>query len=309
MKEQRAQTLILVALMLTVLLGFVALSLDGGNAYLQRRRMQNAADAGALAAARARCMGTPADYLAYGKALCESQDNGGASCALAATADGARAVASITVGTWFARVLGINTLTVSAAATGACKPIVGTGNLLPMTIALPTEGGFTIGQTYNIWDKDASKSVGSFGWLQWPNLDAGCPAHGNGAERLRTCIENPWCAPMIHVGDWIGTEPGVVNNAIWDVWDTWQCSPVTVPIYDVTNGGNGNNKAYHIIGLGEFVVTGICDNNRARACSGSPPACDASDKIIRGSFIRWVTPPDSEPGSTGYGVYRVYLTD
>jgi hypothetical protein len=48
-KSERGATLIMVALSLSVLLGFVALSTDVGVGYAERRKMQNAADAGALA--------------------------------------------------------------------------------------------------------------------------------------------------------------------------------------------------------------------------------------------------------------------
>ena len=47
------QTLVLVALMLTALIGLAALAIDGNHAYAERRRAQNAADAGALAGTRA----------------------------------------------------------------------------------------------------------------------------------------------------------------------------------------------------------------------------------------------------------------
>src|SRR5438309_7427594 len=48
---QRGQAIVLVALMIVVLLGFVGLAIDGGRAYLDRRHLQAAADAAALAAA------------------------------------------------------------------------------------------------------------------------------------------------------------------------------------------------------------------------------------------------------------------
>lgn len=51
--RDRAQTLVLVALALGALIGLAALAIDGGNAYAQRRRAQNAADAGAIAGTRA----------------------------------------------------------------------------------------------------------------------------------------------------------------------------------------------------------------------------------------------------------------
>ena len=47
----RGQALILVALALTLLLGFTALVVDGGSLYYTKARLQNAADAGALAGA------------------------------------------------------------------------------------------------------------------------------------------------------------------------------------------------------------------------------------------------------------------
>jgi Flp pilus assembly protein TadG len=49
--EQRGQAIVLVALMMLVLFGFVGLAIDSGRAYLDRRHLQAAADAAALAAA------------------------------------------------------------------------------------------------------------------------------------------------------------------------------------------------------------------------------------------------------------------
>jgi hypothetical protein len=49
MKNEDGAVLVLVALMMTVLMGFAALAIDVGFMYNQRRSLQNAADAGALA--------------------------------------------------------------------------------------------------------------------------------------------------------------------------------------------------------------------------------------------------------------------
>lgn len=51
-RGENGQIMVLFALCLTVLLGMVALAVDGGYTYLGRRWMQNGADAGSLAAAR-----------------------------------------------------------------------------------------------------------------------------------------------------------------------------------------------------------------------------------------------------------------
>ena len=56
MKQPRAreqgQAIVILALMMIGLLAFAALAIDGGNAYVERRRAQNGADAAALAGAR-----------------------------------------------------------------------------------------------------------------------------------------------------------------------------------------------------------------------------------------------------------------
>lgn len=63
--DERGDSLILVALSLLVLLGLLALAIDVGFAYSERRHMQNAADAGALAGAAVMMTGgTDAEILA-----------------------------------------------------------------------------------------------------------------------------------------------------------------------------------------------------------------------------------------------------
>src|SRR5712664_1277973 len=50
-RGQRGQAIVLVALILVALFGFLGLAMDGGRGYLDRRGMQAAVDAAALAAA------------------------------------------------------------------------------------------------------------------------------------------------------------------------------------------------------------------------------------------------------------------
>lgn len=56
-RSDSGQTLVLVALMIIVLLGVAALAIDVGSLYGERRNMQNAADAAALAGAGELCLG------------------------------------------------------------------------------------------------------------------------------------------------------------------------------------------------------------------------------------------------------------
>ena len=54
-RSNKGQSLILVALLLVVFIGLLAVVLDGGYGYLQRRAAQTAADSGALAGASEWC--------------------------------------------------------------------------------------------------------------------------------------------------------------------------------------------------------------------------------------------------------------
>jgi hypothetical protein len=79
--EEAGQALIQVTISLVVLLSFVALSIDVGRVYSERRNMQNAADAAALAGARELCLGkTLAE--AEAKAAEVMRDNGVAADAI-----------------------------------------------------------------------------------------------------------------------------------------------------------------------------------------------------------------------------------
>src|SRR5512139_563361 len=51
-KTEQGQAIVIMAFAMIALLAFAALAIDGGNAYVERRRAQNGADAGALAGAR-----------------------------------------------------------------------------------------------------------------------------------------------------------------------------------------------------------------------------------------------------------------
>lgn len=149
-RGERGQVLILAALTMTALVGFLALVIDVGNAYAQRRLVQNAADAASIAAARymANNLSGATDAAVAGVVAAYLAPNGGATYAAnaaASAADGAwyvdpsgarvKAVGSggsaptfpsavgvevaarKQVTTYFARAIGYPTMTVGARAT------------------------------------------------------------------------------------------------------------------------------------------------------------------------------------------------
>ena len=75
LSQRRGQALIVVALALAGLIGIVGLVVDGGNAFLDRRKAQNAADAAALAGALARIRGEDMVTIAFASAAQNGYNN------------------------------------------------------------------------------------------------------------------------------------------------------------------------------------------------------------------------------------------
>jgi Flp pilus assembly protein TadG len=118
------QALIWFALSLVVLLGIAALAIDVGRLYGERRRMQNAADAAALAGAHEVCMDNDAavevaDYYARrnGAQWATPEPFGGQG----ATEKGMDVTVGETVNNVFAIFLNANSTTVSAHAKARCE--------------------------------------------------------------------------------------------------------------------------------------------------------------------------------------------
>ena len=164
-KIEEGQSLAIFALMLTVLCGFVALSVDVGNLVLTKSELQKAADAGALAGARdltpsskplaistgielATANGSPVsnaeiiDPTSIG--YVKDPDISGVPLAI-------RVTCSETVQNYFAQIVGIATADVSADAT-AIRYAEWNGEALPFVNLgqKPTLGGSVL-----LWDKEA----------------------------------------------------------------------------------------------------------------------------------------------------------
>jgi len=168
---------------MTVLILFVGLAVDVGSWYGQRRRMQNAADAGALAAAFELCslggVGNPANY--ESSAIDYAQRNGAEQVTVlrvdkdgTENADAGTTVvvsATVTAPTFFSRLV-LPSVQVSAVAAAACGSAAGGCGALPIAFDAPTynntdllpcsdydeaSGKFTnyrVGSTFILWSED-----------------------------------------------------------------------------------------------------------------------------------------------------------
>jgi hypothetical protein len=115
------QTLVQVAMLMMVFFAFMAIAIDVGHIFNERRRMQNAADAGALAGAWEICFGDPA--LAEVTAREYATDRNHAQVADVSVAGGTVTVyAREATDLYVARILGIPTADINAVAVAACGP-------------------------------------------------------------------------------------------------------------------------------------------------------------------------------------------
>ncbi len=139
-RNEEGQTLPLTVLLMLVLLGVLALVLDGGFAFVQKRRAQNAADAGALSGAVAMVNGEYRDAVLRQTVAQYATSNGAASTTmhyldsngdliadpsngLVPTSAAAISVTTqIPFATFLASVLGVNNMTAAAQARAAAMP-------------------------------------------------------------------------------------------------------------------------------------------------------------------------------------------
>lgn len=276
-RRQSGQSLVLIALLLPALLAVLALAIDGGYAYAQRRQMQNAADAAAVAGARAYALQNDVNtavsrFTSTNNAssfswrqLSETRTD--SLTGLSINLTNIEVTANVTYNTFFARIVGINEMTATATARARIQPVDGIGNLLPI---IPYEQDFVFGQVYDMWD-NIQNAPGGFGWVNW---DGGPPS----TPVLVNYISNPSSSGVHNIGDWVDSMTGIkASSQVRDALSYWLNRPVIVPMYDQVTG-SGSNAQYRISGFAQFIMTGF-------DLTGNP-------KNVRGRFAGLVTPGD-----------------
>jgi len=323
--RERGQILVLFTVMLTALLLITALVIDGGNAFVNRRDAQNAADIAAMAATK-----RLADYYTQSTAFTASNNaysiiatrmtqNGctsASTCTWTAHYVGARAGASFpnlgvvgqsdttvpgavsgakalgvkvdvtrNAATYFLGMIGQSSWTIKTTATAVSGQPAAAPAGQILPIALVSPPTMSEGNIYSL--TSGSNGPGNFGWLSWDG--------SNDAGALATAICTPnnptFTLPTQFAGD-----PGKTNaDAVRACLQQWVNSQATVliPIVLASNDPNApagcstgdNGNNFH------YCVVGLA---AFVITSFSQPAVDQ----INGRFVQ-VTPystGDSVPG-------------
>ena len=182
--NERGQALIWVAIVFTLLLATLALAVDFGNIWSQRRHMQNAADAAALEAARARCFAkaSPSAAAASGAAYAKPPHNLATSASVTPSGDGwsFTAKASTEAPTYFAGAFGVSSLHVEASARATCGSSTGACNLFPTAFSEEIWNERLrerCNQAFYVWSSDADSGKQD---LNCDEFD--CDVDGDGFE-------------------------------------------------------------------------------------------------------------------------------
>jgi Putative Flp pilus-assembly TadE/G-like len=283
LQDNQGALLVYIALIFPVLITVAALAIDANNLYVQEQRMQLAADAAALAGARLVALGqsqAQVDGEIHTLATANGADT--VSWTYVENSIGVQVHAMHTFPTYFAGLIGYETLSVHATASAALSIPGSMDNFLPMTTMCDdmdsdADPGFTFGQVYTFWDNDMNVP-GNFGWVDWNGSSVG-------DSELAAAIAHPSTSGVWEVGDWLYAGPGVQNSSpIRVALDAWIEKPVTIPLYDLVTG-TGSGARYRVCAFAEFILK---DYNFS-----------ASNKWVRGSFVRRVrqggrsgNPPD-----------------
>jgi hypothetical protein len=278
-----------------IVLGSLALAIDGGSAFLGRRRMQSAADAAALAGAEALALGGSTGA-AHATATEYAVAHNGAD-SVDITVDGGdtvTAVARSTSATIFSDVLGQSSFDSAARAAAAFVPVGATDRGLH-PIAVDWQD-FDYNQSYDIF---AGGGPGNFGWLGWDGCtNSPCIRQSLAPAGNSEAYVNPYQPDddVVTVGDWVEGSTGVANTgniqALLDYFIDNEI-PMTIVVWDEIEG-TGSNLNYRVRGFAHFLLEDYQLSNENR---------------ITGRFVKKVMSGVGTTTGNGFGVYRVTLIE
>ena len=239
-EHERGQALLHVALSLVVVLLIAGLAIDVGHYYVERRRMQNAAAAGALAGARELCLG----HLSS-SALLVARDYAGprnGALQVEAVVSGNKVIvtATVPVTSYFARLIGIISANVSAVSKAACGAANTACGIFPLAMDFDTWKSVPCDTEFYVWSSENDPldpdlctkcdcdhflgkdqlGPGERGWLDLPSTDARFPDDCNvencGEAAIRCYLENDWPG-IIEKNQCIPGKPGVSADALHSI--------------------------------------------------------------------------------------------
>nr|WP_304215334.1 TadE/TadG family type IV pilus assembly protein [Fredinandcohnia onubensis] len=286
-KDQSGVSMVLVALLMVVMLGFSAIVVDAGALYLKKSQLQSALDAAVLAGAqelRGVAFDGTIETRAKQSAIDIAQENGltivdagTEDNKIVVTQDSVEVTQTVKENLYFARVLSpdLTDTDVKAHAKAEIQSLINPDGAIPVAFKrqLLQDGSF--GQEFRL--KADSSETGNYGFLA---------IGGQGADVLAKGIKE---GVTVNIGDKPDTEPGSISS-VTDVFDDRikednndpnkkeRCNDpttvdntcrrlVTIPLVDVETYPNGR-KEIEIVGLAAFLLTEASGNGNSTVITG-----------------------------------------
>lgn len=310
--SESGQTLVL--LVVPALLGVSGLVVDGGNWLVNRRELQNAADAAALTGASKIPSGTSqardAANEQYSKNGLPSDSLTVSNTTDHVTDDSVPVTASRNVDTFFTTSFGLDSVTETATAQATVESFTTINGVTAMPWGV-LQGTYVPGQPYSIYTKTTANA--NNGALSLPYVaGANCPVP-SGANVYQDEITGDQPVCPITLGETLQTEPGDnsgptaqgLNTRItnWQTADQivdFTTTPATVkdsnspqlvliPVLTNPSGQsvwpNGTSSPMTVVGFAYFVITSCgdpdhpsyCKNNDGKQINGVFVALDSAD--------------------------------
>ena len=273
--EETGQVLVQMAIVLVVLLGAASLAIDVGRLYRERRQMQNAADAGALAGGRALCLGL-GDAAAKAWAADFRARNGGEGPEAVINGGTVTVRSQRTSQTFLARAIGVISATVRADASALCGCASGICGAFPVTYQSTAfwDAAMTCGTQFLLWDSADVNCIDyncegmlavATAYRAWADfsavLDDGqpdpCDQTGCGASELIDRVNGGICRSYIKLDSCMAGDGGVKSSA-WAAVEDLASKPlndriVRIPLWDTMGcimpddpGNTCGSLRYHI---------------------------------------------------------------
>jgi len=299
--QERGSVVVIVALSLTVLLGFCAIVTDVGFLYAQKAHLQNSVDAAALAGVQALPNNPNA---ARTIAIDYATRNGVSDVNVTFEANNAKIIVQTSqqVPTHFARIWGITEEQISVSAKAMMVPPTGLSGAVPLSVQ---EQVFVKGQKYVLksgggsgtsdWylDDDKNNKVtksgevsGASGWYGALELT------GTGANTYESDLANGYSGTL-HVGQILDVKHGNMSgptadaihtrfsrdtrepkNTILD-YDSNAPQIMYIPIVKIISESGNSIQQVQIVGFAAFFLEGVAGNG--------------NDSVVTGWFIQTLT--------------------
>jgi Flp pilus assembly protein TadG len=313
--NQKGQSMVLTIVFLTVLMGMMALVLDVGSWYRAHRAAQSTADAAALAGAQALPDSAQATSLANEYATKNTGSGGSYSRQVTLSQQGFETdtikvkVTRSSPG-FFAKLFGVNTVSVSGTATARAWNVESVRGVAPITVnykhpvlnctrgsnptCAPNFGQPTTLTLEDIHSPGSKDAAGSFGLINLNQQSGGNIGAGDLADWLLNGYPD-----YLATGNYNSAPSSNFNNSQFtSALDQQIGNELMFPVYRLLRGP-GSNAIYQIIGWVGFVITSYDTSG--------------SNGTIYGHFTRYVT--DGVPsengggGAQGLGVHKIELTN